>query len=203
MADPFFLFDIGNVLIDFDLNRLLSELAAASGRPFEELSATWNDDDLVAVETGRMSGEAYHAKRVVPLAADWDYDRWIRLWEDVFTWNLNGRNLFLNLSELGHPVYILSNLAEYNKIALDRKFPELFPASRGNFFSYEMGLHKPDPQIYLNACEGIGAAPEDGVFLDDMEENVKGAESIGMRSIQVIREQFDLVLEQVEQITKL
>ena len=49
--------------------------------------------------------------------------------------------------------------------------------------SAEVGLHKPQPEIYLLAAERVGARPENCVFVDDLRENCKGAEAVGMTAI--------------------
>jgi putative hydrolase of the HAD superfamily len=49
--------------------------------------------------------------------------------------------------------------------------------------SGEVGLHKPQPEIYLLAAERVGAEPEACVFVDDLRENCDGAERVGMRAI--------------------
>ena len=49
--------------------------------------------------------------------------------------------------------------------------------------SGEVGLHKPQPEIYRLAAERVGAAPSDCVFVDDLRENCEGAERIGMTAI--------------------
>lgn len=49
--------------------------------------------------------------------------------------------------------------------------------------SGEVGLHKPEPEIYLLATEQIGVPPEECVFVDDLKENVAGAEAVGMTAI--------------------
>jgi epoxide hydrolase-like predicted phosphatase len=50
-------------------------------------------------------------------------------------------------------------------------------------YSYEVGLEKPDPRIYLLTRQRLGVRPEEGVFLDDHEENVVGAREAGMRAV--------------------
>ncbi len=40
--------------------------------------------------------------------------------------------------------------------------------------SGDVGLHKPQPEIYLLACERLGVEPGDCVFVDDLRENVTG-----------------------------
>jgi len=49
--------------------------------------------------------------------------------------------------------------------------------------SGDVGMHKPEPEIYLLACERLGVEPADCVFVDDLRENVTGAERVGMTAI--------------------
>jgi putative hydrolase of the HAD superfamily len=51
--------------------------------------------------------------------------------------------------------------------------------------SSKVGLRKPDPRIYRLACEALGAAPSETVFLDDIGRNLKAARELGMRTIKV------------------
>lgn len=50
------------------------------------------------------------------------------------------------------------------------------------------GIRKPDPRIYLLACERLGVAPERAVFLDDLGINLKPARALGMQTIKVVQE---------------
>jgi putative hydrolase of the HAD superfamily len=49
--------------------------------------------------------------------------------------------------------------------------------------SAEVGLHKPQPEIYRLAAERIGSAAEACVFVDDLRENCEGAEAVGMTAV--------------------
>ncbi len=49
--------------------------------------------------------------------------------------------------------------------------------------SGDVGLHKPQPEIYLLAAERLGVAPSACVFVDDLAENVAGAEAVGMTGV--------------------
>ena len=51
--------------------------------------------------------------------------------------------------------------------------------------SSKLGLRKPDPRIYRHACELLGVAPEDCVYLDDLGINLKPAKALGMQTIKV------------------
>lgn len=49
--------------------------------------------------------------------------------------------------------------------------------------SGDVGMHKPQPEIYLLACERLGVQPSDCVFVDDLRENVEGADAAGMTGV--------------------
>jgi HAD superfamily hydrolase (TIGR01509 family) len=59
-------------------------------------------------------------------------------------------------------------------------FPELF---HGVVISAEVGLHKPQPEIFLLGAERAGVAAEECVFVDDLRENCEGAEAVGMTAV--------------------
>jgi putative hydrolase of the HAD superfamily len=59
-------------------------------------------------------------------------------------------------------------------------FPELFD---GVVISGEVGMHKPQPEIYRLGAERVGLPPEECVFVDDLRENCAGAEAVGMTAV--------------------
>ena len=59
-------------------------------------------------------------------------------------------------------------------------FPELF---NGVVISGEVGMHKPQPEIFLLGAERTGVEASDCVFVDDLRQNCEGAEAVGMTAI--------------------
>lgn len=51
--------------------------------------------------------------------------------------------------------------------------------------SAALGLRKPDPRIYLHACESLAIEPAQAIFLDDIGRNLKTARELGMTTIKV------------------
>jgi putative hydrolase of the HAD superfamily len=64
----------------------------------------------------------------------------------------------------------------YHRAVLD----ELFDAI---VISGEVGLHKPQPEIFRLGAERVGLPPEQCVFVDDLRENCAGAEAVGMTAV--------------------
>jgi putative hydrolase of the HAD superfamily len=59
-------------------------------------------------------------------------------------------------------------------------FAELFD---GVVISGEVGLHKPQAEIFLLGAERAGVEPEQCVFVDDLRENCAGAEAVGTTAV--------------------
>lgn len=64
----------------------------------------------------------------------------------------------------------------YDRGVLDELFDALV-------ISGEVGLHKPQPEIFLLGAERVGLPPEQCVFVDDLRENCAGAEAVGMTAV--------------------
>ncbi|MCW1907986.1 MAG: HAD family phosphatase [Candidatus Saccharibacteria bacterium] len=80
--------------------------------------------------------------------------------------------------------YKLAVISNAGRGALDRKLSKeqqaLFDAV---IVSAEVGLVKPDPAIFAYACEKLGVDPKQTVFIDDHEEYLAGAQSLGIKTI--------------------
>lgn len=52
----------------------------------------------------------------------------------------------------------------------------------GEFYSFEMGVAKPDPAFYTHICKELGIEPSRVFFVDDLLPNVEGARQAGVRA---------------------
>lgn len=52
--------------------------------------------------------------------------------------------------------------------------------------SAEVGVRKPQPEIYHMACDKLGVTPAQCVFLDDLGINLKPARAMGMGTVKVL-----------------
>jgi epoxide hydrolase-like predicted phosphatase len=80
--------------------------------------------------------------------------------------------------EAGVPTGLISN-----SWVMDHYTDEIRGLFDAVVISAEVGLHKPQPEIYLLAAERLGVAPDDCVFVDDLRENCAGAEAVGMTTV--------------------
>lgn len=68
------------------------------------------------------------------------------------------------------------------------------------FYSYELHLLKPSLEIYERVIEGVGARPEEILFIDDARDNIEAARALGIRTLWLkpgmdIRKEVEKILE--------
>lgn len=191
-----FLFDIGNVLVDFKFQFLFDRISADSGKPF--LSLTARDLEMLdAVEKGVVTDAEFVRYLNASKGLSWTLDEYIGIWAEMYTVNPVGRALFLEAQDRGIPVYTLSNIAGHHIDAIEMNEPGFFDGADGLFLSYQMGLRKPDPQIYRRVLDELGAEGDDCLFLDDLPENVEAARAAGIHAYHFIPENHEAIREAV------
>jgi putative hydrolase of the HAD superfamily len=72
---------------------------------------------------------------------------------------------------------------------------ELFDAV---VISGDVGMHKPEPEIFELGASRIGVPPAECVFVDDLRENCEGAEAVGMTA--VLHRGADTTLPRLEEL---
>jgi epoxide hydrolase-like predicted phosphatase len=68
----------------------------------------------------------------------------------------------------------------------------------GVVISGEVGMRKPDPEIYRLGAERIGAAPSECVFVDDLAHNLPPATELGMATVHHVAPQR--TIDELEQL---
>jgi putative hydrolase of the HAD superfamily len=91
--------------------------------------------------------------------------------------------------EAGVPTGLISN--SWGTGIYDRAPMAIFDAT---VISGDVGLHKPQPEIYELGAERLGVPADRCVFVDDLRENVDGAEAVGMAGV-LHRDASDTIAE--------
>jgi HAD superfamily hydrolase (TIGR01509 family) len=86
------------------------------------------------------------------------------------------------LRERGFKLYYLSNFPKdiFEDVKNSYCFFKYFD---GGCISAELKLSKPDVEIYKKLLSKYGLEPEESLFIDDIELNVRAAETIGMKGL--------------------
>lgn len=160
------------------LTRLTTPIHPSRSLP-EELRPAWERRDLDpethrTVYVAAMRGAGLD---VIPGIVETLYDRlvspafWTPFPDTAATLNL--------LHAKGIPTVVISNIAwdirpSFTALGVEHTIQDFV-------LSYEVGLVKPDPKIFLLACERLGVAPEDTLMIGDDPTTDGRAISVGCR----------------------
>lgn len=92
-----------------------------------------------------------------------------------------------NLKANGYRVGVLSNIYASDETVVAGR--DLF--AHFDFVGLSNRLHaiKPEPAAYRALLEGLGSAPETTIFIDDLPENVRGAQAMGITALEFVDSQ--------------
>ena len=86
------------------------------------------------------------------------------------------------LKSLNYPCYVLSNWSDETYEGMEDEYPFLKDFD-GKIISGREKLIKPDPAIYQLAIKRFDLKPNETVFIDDREENIIAAKTLGFHTI--------------------
>jgi putative hydrolase of the HAD superfamily len=175
--------DMGQVVLHFNNRLFFRKMTQYTNRSEEEIRAvTHAHIEIVDLfDKGKIRPEEFYQKAKTGLEAEVSYEDFFAAYCDVFAVN----PLTLGILKKLKPKYkliLLSNTDIVRFSYIKRKFPELLIFD-GYVLSFDYGLMKPDPRVYIAALELAGSNPERAVFIDDIQENIDGAERVGIKGL--------------------
>lgn len=173
-------FDYGEVLSmspsEHDRAGILGT-AGASGDTFWPAYEKHRDD----LDQGTVTIPDYWARVGAELGLEFDPSQVQLLWAmDFRSWisvEPGSIGVLADLHAGGTRMALLSNAGfdfgdAFRRAPFARYFEQVF-------VSAELGMIKPDPEIYRHVVRQLGIEPAEMVFIDNKKVNVEGAESIG------------------------
>ena len=175
--------DMGQVVLHFDNRLFFRKMTRYTSRSEEEIRAiTHANIELVDLfDKGKITPEEFYQKAKTGLEAEVSYGDFFAAYCDVFAVNPPILGLLKKLKPK-YKLILLSNTDVVRFSHIKRKFPELMIFD-GYVLSFDYGRMKPDPEVYQAALELARSKPEKAVFIDDLRENVEGAERIGIEGL--------------------
>ncbi len=176
-------FDIGKVLIHYDPNipysRLIPDEAERAAFFATVCTHEWN------LEQDR--GRGWEEAEALLIAEHPDKEELIRAfrlhWHEMVSHAYDGSvDIMLDLIQQGRDVTMLTNFAADTFKQAQEMFPFL-KVPRGVTVSGEIGLIKPDREIYDTHVKSFDLDPKACLFIDDSEKNVEGAIAAGWQAV--------------------
>ncbi|MBM4191985.1 MAG: HAD-IA family hydrolase [Gammaproteobacteria bacterium] len=163
-------FDIGWVLVHLAPTPLL-QLLRAHGAEVEHLEHVMSRINLNEHESGRLDGAGllFNIANLAPRRPSPELVA--AAWADMFDPQPRMFRLAERLRSR-YQVYLLSNVGDLHWVELQRRF-RLHELGHGVVTSFEAGVMKPHPDIYVQTERRFSLNPAETVFIDDRRENIE------------------------------
>lgn len=186
--------DMGNVLLEWNKDKILRGVVKTE-KDYMILdkaifqSGLWERLDLgtltreeLVLKVVSMIGSIYQEKvqEVV-----WNWPSYIEIYTEVFP-------LLVRLKEKGHRIFVLSNTSPVFYELLEEQLSPLNEILDGFVLSCDIKAIKPDPKMFEEILHKYQLDPANCIFLDDVKDNTKMAESLGIKAYQ-IKKRSDVV----------
>jgi putative hydrolase of the HAD superfamily len=177
------LFDLGGVLIHFTGASKMQEWT--ENRKTSEELIKWYLNSLAVrgFESGKIGSQEFAGRVLAELNLSLEKNEFL---EELSSWFLGPypgtRELLSQLSR----TYRLATLSNTNELFWERfKSTDIFDLFHLHFPSFEMGILKPDPGIFLQVINSTGLPAGQIIFFDDFLPNVEAAQNTGIKAYQV------------------
>ena len=194
------IFDLGKVVVDFDLNRAWNGFVRFTDVPVSKIEGlvyetadkevlkygtSKKTDTLARYNTNRISSEEFYKWMCERLRLkNMGFDEFARAWGDIFTVNQPVCDLVERLSRNGYRLVALSDTNPIQMEQIERIIPATMRLFKGRIVtSYKVGSMKPNEKNYLDAIEVANALPEECVCVDDRLKYVEPAIRLGMHGV--------------------
>jgi putative hydrolase of the HAD superfamily len=180
------IFDYGEVLCHRPTIADFERMATTLGITLDSFSKHW-EQSRPPYDRGDLSAEAYwlkfardthtsvNAKQIEELGR-WEIEMWTEVNPSMVRW-------FLDVVSAGMKTGLLSNMPADLAAHVQENFDWMDKFTL-RIFSAHVRLVKPDAAIYEHILHALDAKPEETLFVDDREANIKAASALGMRAIQ-------------------
>ena len=180
------LFDFGGVLVEIDFERALQEWNQWTLLSIEELRERFKmDEAYVKHERGEIEASEYftHLRNVLELEAN---DSEIILgWNAIFLNEIVETVDYVQAVKEKLPCFAFTNSNPTHQDYWMSAFPRVVESFQKIFVSSELRLRKPEPEAFEAIADSTDISLDAILFFDDTEENVRGAQAVGMHAIYV------------------
>ncbi len=174
------IFDVGNVLYDWDIRLILTELV-----PAHELDAFLRDVLTMAWHAQHDAGRPFAETSAELIALHPRYAEAIAAFGPRFADTIPGllpgmEKIVRDLHANDVPLYAITNFSHEFWPPFREREAAIFDLFVDVVVSGKEKMVKPHAAIYRLALDRFGLATDEAVFIDDSADNVAGAEALGI-----------------------
>lgn len=177
-------FDFGNVLGYFDhriaVRQFVRRCDLDEDACYAAVYDTALEDDF---EAGRIGADEFVRRSCAAINYRGTADQFRGAFRDIFRPNAAVCELVPRLAKR-HRLVLASNTNELHSAHFRETFADVLRHFSALGLSHEAGARKPDRRFFQHCQSLAGCSPQECLFIDDLADNVAGAQAFGWQAIQ-------------------
>jgi putative hydrolase of the HAD superfamily len=187
------IFDLGGVIMHLDMNRTVE---AFNKLGIKDIVLTHNTTELKAIfqeyEIGKISSSEFRQRVCASSNISLTPEQFDAAWNEMLVEIPEERIDFLANMGAHFRTFLLSNTNEIHLNHVNQYLKESFGIDdfsalfEDEYYSHQLKMRKPDVKIFAAVCTESDLIPEETLFIDDVEANVKAACEAGMYGVHLV-----------------
>jgi FMN phosphatase YigB (HAD superfamily) len=178
------LFDLGNVVLHIHFDRVFQSWAKSAKKSTEAVTKAFVFDEMYAAhEVAQIDGTKYHSHVCSLIGAQIPYQDFVTGWNSIFGEAIVETVALIHDLKPHYRLFALTNSNVLHREVWSVTHKEALQDIERIFCSSLLGLRKPDAKAFAKICSETEIPKERFVFVDDLAENIAGAEKFGMKSV--------------------
>ncbi len=183
------IFDLGGVILNIDYSLTVDEFIELGITDFNKLFTQAKQNHFFdLVDKGSISSDDFRTEMKKHLKSSVEDYKIDEAWNAMLLDLPNERLDLLSQIKTTHRIFLLSNT---NKIHIDAfhlylekdfGIPDLSAYFEKMYFSYKVGMRKPDAEIFKLVLHENNLQPHETLFIDDSVQHIEGAKKLGIET---------------------
>lgn len=189
------IFDIGNVLLFFDHEKMVNQIANTLKIPFSQIKSRFFEEGMLnAIELGSITTEEMVEELFKLSSTRETKTSLLNAYNDIFKENSSLTPILHTLKKQGKKLILLSNISEEHFNYIFKTYPtlHLFDAA---ILSYQERHAKPSYEIYQAALRKAECHPYECFYTDDILLHVESAKQLSIDAEQFLS--TELLIQQL------
>jgi putative hydrolase of the HAD superfamily len=184
------IFDLGGVIINLDYNKTKNAFVALGLSNFDTIySQSQQNGFFDAFDKGQLSPEEFRAEIRKHLSVDKSNDEIDAAWDAMLLDVPKEKLDLLNSLKKTYRTYLLSNTNTIHVKNFSAALKKIYRVSDFSgyfekcYYSCDIGMRKPDSEIFEFVLNENGLRAEETLFIDDSIQHIEGATRCGLQTI--------------------
>ena len=185
------IFDLGNVIINIDGDKTVNEMKVIGFEDFESSYTLLRQSDLFnLLEKGLITPEKFYTELKTHFENHVSTATINDAWNAMLLDFPKKRIKLLQELQSRYRVFLLSNTnvihyQKYNDDLINQFGFELSSLFEKAYYSFDLGMRKPDLEIFEYVIKDSHLKPIETLFIDDAEANIESAQKLGLKTLRI------------------